>query len=164
MAEPIPSASTAAADAADDETSQNLPNNAEDRKAAAALNSLNANEMSTENGEAAAKQPSAADQEALGKAMSRLEVASGISKKKEDTKKAETKKEVEVKKKIKISAEDVTFLVGADGAVPWGVWCLVLTYQCRLRSSIFRKSKLQNYCGRTTGTLFSPSRLSLHLQ
>ncbi|EXJ95957.1 hypothetical protein A1O1_01082 [Capronia coronata CBS 617.96] len=110
MAEPIPAASSAA-DAADDETSQNLPNNAEDRKAAAALNSLNANDMSQENGEAAAKQPSAADQEALGKAMSRLEIASGLVKKKSDTKKAEAKKEVEAKKKVKIAAEDVTFLV-----------------------------------------------------
>jgi hypothetical protein len=112
MAEPIPSASTAA-DAADDEASQNLPKNAEDRKAAAALNSLNANEMSTGNGETGPKQPSAADQEALGKAMSRLEIASGVSKKKEDTTKAETKKEVEVKKKVKVAAEDVNFLVGA---------------------------------------------------
>jgi hypothetical protein len=113
MAEPIPSASTAAADAADDETSQDLPKNAEDRKAAAALNSLNANDMSTENGEeASARQPSAADQAALDKAMSRLEMASGISKKKQDTKKAETKNQIEVKKKVKIAAEDVTFLVG----------------------------------------------------
>lgn len=117
MAEPIPSATSAAADAADDETSQNLPNNAEDRKAAAALNSLNANEMSTENGETgASKGPSAADQEALGKAMSRLEIASGVGKKKKDddaTKGGEAaKKEVEVKKKIKIAGEDVTFLVG----------------------------------------------------
>ncbi|ETI29131.1 hypothetical protein G647_01584 [Cladophialophora carrionii CBS 160.54] len=111
MAEPVPSASAAAADAADDEASQNLPKNAEDRKAAVALNSLNANEMSTDNGETGPKQPSAADQEALGKAMSRLEIASGVSKKKEDPTKAETKKEIEVKKKIKIAAEDVNFLV-----------------------------------------------------
>ncbi|KEF63218.1 uncharacterized protein A1O9_01195 [Exophiala aquamarina CBS 119918] len=110
MAEPIPSASNAV-DAGDDETTQNLPANAEDRKAAAALNSLNANEMSQENGETANKQPSAADQEALGKAMSRLEIASGVSKKKDDPKKAEAKKEVEVKKKVKVAAEDVTFLV-----------------------------------------------------
>ncbi|KAL2403054.1 hypothetical protein ABEF95_016170 [Exophiala dermatitidis] len=109
MAEPIPSAAT---DGADDETSQNLPKNAEDRKAAAALNALNANDMSQENGETTTKQPSAADQEALGKAMSRLEIASGLGKKTDDTKKAEgTKKDVEVKKKIKIAAEDVNFLV-----------------------------------------------------
>lgn len=111
MAEPTSSASNAA-DAADDETSQNLPNNAEDRKAAAALNSLNANAMSQENGEGATKQPSAADQEALGKAMSRLEIASGLGKKSDNTaKKTEPKKEVEVKKKIKIATEDVNFLV-----------------------------------------------------
>ena len=111
MAEPIPSASNAA-EAADDETSQNLPNNAEDRKAAAALNSLNANAMSQENGESAAKQPSAADQEALGKAMSRLEVVSGQGKKTDSAgKKVEPKKEAEVKKKVKIASEDVTFLV-----------------------------------------------------
>ncbi|KAI1621391.1 hypothetical protein EDD37DRAFT_113821 [Exophiala viscosa] len=109
MAEPIPSAATAG-EAGDDET-QNLPANAEDRKAAAALNALNANEMSQENGETTNKQHSAADQEALGKAMSRLEIASGVTKKKEDTKKAESKKEVETKKKVKVAAEDVGFLV-----------------------------------------------------
>lgn len=111
MAEPLPSAANAAADAADDEQTQNLPKNAEDRKAAAALNALNANEMSQDSGETAAKQPSAADQEALGKAMSRLEIASGMGKKDGGSKKAEGKKEVEVKKKIKIASEDVNFLV-----------------------------------------------------
>lgn len=110
MAEPIPSA-THAADPADDEQAQDLPNNAEDRKAAAALNSLNANAMSQENGEGAAKQPSAADQEALGKAMSRLEIASGGVKKSDGAKKPDQKKDAEPKKKIKISSEDVAFLV-----------------------------------------------------
>lgn len=112
MSEPIPSASNAA-DAADEET-QNLPDNAEDRKAAAALNSLNANTMSQDSGEQAAKQPSAADQEALGKAMSRLEIASGLGKK-STAKKPEQKKEAEVKKKIKVSNEDVSFLVRSTG-------------------------------------------------
>lgn len=111
MAEPISAASNAV-DAADDETTQNLPKNAEDRKAAAALNSLNANAMSQENAESATKQPSAADQEALGKAMSRLEIASGLGKKPDSTaKKTEPRKEAEVKKKVKIASEDVTFLV-----------------------------------------------------
>jgi hypothetical protein len=110
MAESIPSASNAA-DVAEDETSQALPNNAEDRKAAAALNALNANAMSQENGESTTKQPSAADQEALGKAMSRLEIASGLAKKSDGAIKPEQKKEIEVKKKIKVSSEDVTFLV-----------------------------------------------------
>jgi hypothetical protein len=118
MAEPLPSASNAAADTAADneeDPSSRLPKNAEDRKAAAALNSLNANEITQdEAGSGATKQPSKADQEALGKAMSRLEMASGAGaarKKKEADKKAEEKKDVEVKKKIKVAAEDVTFLV-----------------------------------------------------
>ena len=145
MAEPIPSASTAAADAADDETSQNLPKNAEDRKAAAALNSLNANEMSTENGETGPKQPSAADQEALGKAMSRLEIVSGVNKKKEDTKKAETKKEVEVKKKVKIAAEDVTLLVGRSLlATTAPMLSMITDILSRSRSLIFPRIRLQS--------------------
>lgn len=118
MAEPVPSASNAAADAAADneeDPSTRLPKNAEDRKAAAALNSLNANEISQdEAGSGATKQPSQADQEALGKAMSRLEIASGVGagKKKDGGNKAEDKKEAEVKKKVKVAVEDVNFLVG----------------------------------------------------
>lgn len=117
MAEPLPSASNAAADTAADneeDSSSRLPKNAEDRKAAAALNSLNTNEITQdETGGAAAKQPSKADQEALGKAMSRLEIASGTgaAKKKEEAKKAEDKAEGEVRKKVKVAAEDVNFLV-----------------------------------------------------
>lgn len=107
MAEPIPSAND------NEETKQ--PSNAEDRKAAAALDALNANDMSQENGETqGTKQPSAADQEALMKAMGRLEVVAGGSKgasKKVDEKKEVAKKETEVKKKVKLSADDVQFLV-----------------------------------------------------
>lgn len=116
MAEPPPP-SNAAADAAaenEDDHSGRLPKNAEDRKAAAALESLNATEITQdETGSNAARQPSKADQEALGKAMSRLEIASGAgaAKKKDDQQKAEDKKDVEVKKKIKVAAEDVNFLV-----------------------------------------------------
>lgn len=145
MAEPVPSASNAV-DAGDDETTQNLPANAEDRKAAAALNSLNANEMSQENGETANKQPSAADQEALGKAMSRLEIASGVSKKKDDPKKAEAKKEVEVKKKIKVAAEDVAFLVRTE--LPKDLEPLLIS--SRLMNSNSPKSRLRSSCARTT--------------
>lgn len=118
MAEPLPSASNAATDAAADneeDPSVRLPKNAEDRKAAAALNSLNTNGISQDGvGGSTAKQPSKADQEALGKAMSRLEIASGggAAKKKDGPKKADEKKEMEVKKKIKVAAEDVNFLVG----------------------------------------------------
>lgn len=111
MAEPIPSASN--------DTEETGPTNAEDRKAAAALDSLNANDMSQENGEGSgSKQPTAADQEALGKAMARLEgVAGGKSGAKKVESKGDAKgavskkKEEETKKKVKIDAGDVQFLV-----------------------------------------------------
>ena len=111
MAEPLPSAS-GAAEGADEETAR-LPKNAEDRKAAAALNSLNTNEISQdETAGASSKQPSAADQEALGKAMSRLEIAIGASAKKEAEKKSNQKAaDTEVKKKVKVASEDVNLLV-----------------------------------------------------
>jgi hypothetical protein len=116
MTEPLPSASNAA-DGADNEETARLPKNAEDRKAAAALNSLNANEISQdETAGASSKQPSAADQEALGKAMSRLEIASGASAKKDAEKKSDKKAaEAEVRKKVKIASEDVNLLVSAEG-------------------------------------------------
>lgn len=112
MAEPIPSASHAGENV-DDESANNLPHNAEDRKAAAALNALNTNDMSQENGENSTKKRSNIDQAALDKAMSRLEIASGVSKKKDDAKKADLKKESDVKKKIKIATEDVNLLVSS---------------------------------------------------
>ncbi|KAK5073455.1 hypothetical protein LTR51_004034 [Lithohypha guttulata] len=105
MAEPITTAN-------ENEEAQK-PTNAEDRKAAAALDNLNANAMSQDNGEAQdSTQPNAADQEALMKAMGRLEVAAGGSaSKKIDDKKDVVKKDAEVKKKIKLAAEDIQFLV-----------------------------------------------------
>ncbi|KAK5943482.1 hypothetical protein PMZ80_004489 [Knufia obscura] len=110
MAEPIPSAN-------DNEEVQQ-PTNAEDRKAAAVLDALNANDMSQENGETqGTKQPNAADQDALMKAIGKLEAAAGSSAKSSTNKKADEKKEAvrkdaEVKKKVKVSQEDVQFLVG----------------------------------------------------
>lgn len=90
-----------------------LPANAEDRKAAAALNSLNDNEISQDGSD---KLSSAAAQEALGKAMSRLEIASGGAAKTggagASKAAAGTAETAAVKKKaVKIVAEDVTLLV-----------------------------------------------------
>ncbi|KAG2420910.1 hypothetical protein HFD88_000524 [Aspergillus terreus] len=104
MSDPIPSA---AADP--DATQQHLPANAEDRKAAAALSSLTTTEISADS---AAKPPSSTDQEALGKAMSRLEIAAGQGTTKKPTGDAQ-KKEAEVvkKKAVKVSSEDVNLLV-----------------------------------------------------
>ena len=112
MAEPLPSASNAV-ETLDNEETARLPKNAEDRKAAAALNSLNANEISQdETAGTSSKQPSSADQEALGKAMSRLEIASGAGAKKDTEKKSDKKaEETAAKKKVKIATEDVSLLV-----------------------------------------------------
>lgn len=107
MAEPIPSATE------NDEVQK--PANAEDRKAAAALDALNANDMGQqENGEPGSKQPSTADQEALIKAMGRLEAVVGGGKtttRKIDEKKEVSKKEAEAKSKIKLAAADIQFVV-----------------------------------------------------
>ena len=76
---------------------QQLPANPEDRKAAAALSSLN-NGDSADSG---SNLPSTADQEALGNAMSRLDIAGGQA-----TAAAAKKKAV-----VKVAAEDVNLLV-----------------------------------------------------
>jgi hypothetical protein len=103
MSDPIPSA-TADPDAVE----QPLPANAEDRKAAAALSSLNTNEISTETSSA---KVNTANQEALGRAMSRLEIADGHDAGKKGT--AQTRKVDGVVKKpvVKVAAADVALLV-----------------------------------------------------
>lgn len=118
MAEPIPSAARPDPEAAE------VPSNAEDRKAAAALSSLNDNEISQADTDAGSKLPSSADQEALGKAMSRLEIVAGggtAAKSTDTAKKADAqKKEAEAQKKktVKVAAEDVNFLVSVIFRVP----------------------------------------------
>lgn len=104
---------------------ERLPTNAEDRKAAAALSSLNDNEISGADGSDADGRsssrhfPSKADQEALGKAMSRLEIAAGGKSGSGSSGAGAGKSETagssgeEVKKKVvKVAAEDVALLVG----------------------------------------------------
>ncbi|PGH12473.1 hypothetical protein AJ79_04217 [Helicocarpus griseus UAMH5409] len=103
-----------------------LPKNAEDRAAAAALSSLNTgNEISSAEagGPSGAAPPSAADQEALGKAMSRLEMIAGAGKegvagkrdakkgKVEGAEKAAAEEKAAKKPVVKVSAEDVGLLV-----------------------------------------------------
>lgn len=105
MSDSIPSAT-----ADPDSVHQPLPANAEDRKAAAALNSLNTEGLAGDT--APSKGPSSAEQEALSKAMSRLEVAAGQDTGKKKTRESQ-KKEAEVKKVVKINAADVTLLVRA---------------------------------------------------
>lgn len=125
MSDPIPSAT------ADPEvTEQPLRTNAEDRKAAAALNALNTNELAAD--AAPSKGPSSADQEALGKAMSRLEIAAGQGSAKKSATETQ-KKEAEVKKKaVKIAAADVSLLVSGrvrNRLFLGSEWTLTLEYR-----------------------------------
>ncbi len=85
-----------------------VPANAEDRKAAAALSSLNTTELASSDANPA-KGRSNAEQEALDKAMSRLEIAAGQGG--APKKSSQPLKEREVKKTVKIVAADVSFLV-----------------------------------------------------
>ena len=78
-----------------------LPADAEGRKAAAALSSLDAHNRADDGA-----QKTQADTEALGKAMSQLAMGGG-----EKAGKKEEKKETEVKKKVKVEAGDVALLV-----------------------------------------------------
>lgn len=144
MAEPLPAASS--------EAPENLPANAEDRAAAVALSALKTTTAAaTDDAEAqpGTGAPSKADQEALGKAMSRLETlanapgktgsgaaagtvrATGAGKKDSTvtatttttTKSGVEKKEEEkvVKKPaVKVKAEDVSVLVSCGCITPVG--------------------------------------------
>jgi len=84
------------------------PTNAEDRKAAAAMSSLE-----TRGGEEEVKPNKQIDQEALGKAISRLELADKVGKVAAgDTSKSQKDKEEREKRaKIKVDQADVALLV-----------------------------------------------------
>jgi hypothetical protein len=124
-----PAASPSVPDPDDaEESTDRLPKTAEDRKAAAALSSLTAHD---ETG-AEAKAPSAADREALGKAMSRLQIAGGEAgagakkaEKGEKEREAEEKKkkEEERKRKVKVDQADVSLLVSLHRAVD--ICCII---------------------------------------
>ncbi|KAH8428527.1 huntingtin-interacting protein K [Aspergillus melleus] len=110
MSDPIPSAHPDP-----DAVDQKLPANAEDRKAAAALSSLNTNGIAADSDSAAKPSASSAEQEALGKAMSRLEIAAGTGGAAKrgagEAQKKGTASEVVRKKAVKVAAEDVALLV-----------------------------------------------------
>lgn len=108
MAEPQPSTSPPNHDA--DDPPPVVPTNAEDRKAAAALSSLDAHDE--DEGKPNGKGANNIDQEALGRAISRLEVSSGAKGAggKEDEK-AKAKGREEAGKKIKVDQADVGLLV-----------------------------------------------------
>lgn len=87
-----------------------LPTNAEDRKAAAALSSLDAHDE--DEGKPNGKGANNIDQEALGRAISRLEMSSGekgVGGKEDE--KAKAKGKEDAGKKIKVDQADVGLLV-----------------------------------------------------
>ena len=107
MSEPLPSL-----------PAQAPPTNAEDRKAAAALSSLDTQHQSDEDNEQGSKpnkQTINIDQEALGRAISRLELSSKAKEPKTEAvgkgKAVDGDIEEEGKKKVKIDQGDVILLV-----------------------------------------------------
>ena len=121
---------------------QQLPKTAEDRKAAAALSSLNANEISQSSNDASSNLPSAVDQEALGKAMSRLEIVAGGAAGTKGSVGAGQggahKKETDsIKKKaVKIAAEDILLVVSIiQLRRPLFNWVIILHQEHKLLSN-----------------------------
>lgn len=106
MAEPQPSG---VHEGMDREDPTPLPTSAEDRKAAAAMSSLERRGGDDE--DAAAKPNKEIDQEALGKAISRLELADKASTVAAVERKTKEKEEVEKRAKIKVDQTDVALLV-----------------------------------------------------
>ncbi|CAI7676439.1 unnamed protein product [Penicillium palitans] len=104
MSDPIPSAT-----ADPNLVEKPLSSNAEDRKAAAALSSLNTNEIATEGASIGA--PVNAKHEALGRAMSRLEITAGQGSDSRTTVEVLKTDEVVKKKTVKVAPADVTLLV-----------------------------------------------------
>ena len=106
MAEPQPSS---VHEGVDREEPAPLPTSAEDRKAAAAMSSLE--RRGGDDDDAAAKSSKELDQEALGKAISRLELSEKAGTVTTGEKKTKEKEEVEKRAKIKVDQTDVTLLI-----------------------------------------------------
>lgn len=111
MSEPLPSL-----------PSQAPPINAEDRKAAAALSSLDAQHQSDEDdahGSKPSKQAANIDQEALVRAISRLELSAKANERKDEGrgkgKAIDGDVEDEARKKVKVDPGDVMLLVSEKG-------------------------------------------------
>ncbi len=139
MAEPQPSTVNEGMDNED----APLPTNPEDRKAAAAMSSLDAR-----GDDEPASKITHIDQEALGKAISRLEVSSGKGKA-GDEGKVKAKEVEEKKKAVKVDQADVMLLVSSWGSntMGEGVYrvALLITVACRrLRSWTFTRPRLLN--------------------
>ena len=106
MAEPQPSS---VHEGMDREDPAPLPTSAEDRKAAAAMSSLE--RRGGDDDDAATKPNKEIDQEALGKAINRLELADKAGTVAAGEKKTKEKEEVEKRAKIKVDQADLALLV-----------------------------------------------------
>jgi hypothetical protein len=104
MSDPIPSAT------ADPDNVEKTTFNDDDRKAAAALSSLNTNGIATEG--ASVRASDTANQEALGRAMSRLEITARQDPNKKEKAANKSSAEVAKKKMVKVAPADVALLVG----------------------------------------------------
>lgn len=117
MAEPQPTPPPPHGDA---DVEEPPPTNAEDRKAAAALSSLVARDE--DDGKLNGKAANHVDQEALGRAISRLEMSSaggkGVAGKEGDGK-GKGKGKEEVAKKVKVDQVDVGLLVSLFLGYRW---------------------------------------------
>lgn len=149
MAEPQPST------VAEGDTTTSVPaSNSEDRKAAAAMDSLDDREMTAAADTSAKKE---VDQKALGDAMKRLDVGGGASKgvvsetkKKADAKRAEEERIAEERRKVKVDAQDVALVVSPFEEYIAGF----LLMCCRSNSLISVKSR-PLICSRPTAVMLS---------
>ncbi|KAL9614263.1 MAG: hypothetical protein Q9167_001219 [Letrouitia subvulpina] len=119
MAEPQPSTIREGVDPTDETPATQPPASAEDRKAAAALSSLDSRNAEEEDSKAQTSKAKNIDQEALRRAISRLEVSSGekvlgeVSEraKKVAEDKRKEKEAAERRRAVKVDQADVTLLV-----------------------------------------------------
>ena len=134
MAEPQPSTiHEGAPDPTDEPPATAPPASAEDRKAAAALSSLDSHATAEEDASAEKKKAKNIDQEALSKAIARLELSSGKKdssgagvvagemserEKRDEERKRKVREEKERRAKIKVDGGDVNLLVSTGTFLP----------------------------------------------
>jgi len=160
------------------DTTTSIPaSNNEDRKAAAAMDSLD-QPASVADGPSSSSSKKEVDQKALGDALKQLDInkggasssnasgsANSEAKKRADTKRAEEERIAEERRKVKVDAGDVALLVSLsdseegceeekDGYRTWGTGGLWISLTItRLNNSISVKRGLRIYSERMRGML-----------
>lgn len=157
MAEPQPSNIHEGVDPTDETPATQPPASAEDRKAAAALSSLDSRNAEEEDSKAQTSKAKNIDQEALRRAISRLEVSSGekvlgeVSEraKKVAEDKRKEKEAAERRRAVKVDQADVTLLVRLPFGYTWTIllYCsvhrLINLWDIRLTNWIFPRRRLR---------------------